>query len=189
MCIWVTVILLVVILIKLFLEAENVKYVLSYETTLFWPDYKAPFYRYISDPDSNPVSDPDSNPDPKRLFRFRIGSGQKIRILPDPDPQHCIRGPYWSAKIDHISLGPSAVVARKKASPSAFPSSKLHIRIFGKTKITPPPQKKLIKLLSAVSSRLWAGGFCFSTEFFFVFNFKILGLDTHPDSAKSQDQD
>jgi hypothetical protein len=51
-----------------------VKYVLSYETTLFWPEYKAPVYRFISDPDSdsNPVSDPDSNPDPKRLFRFRI---------------------------------------------------------------------------------------------------------------------
>jgi hypothetical protein len=27
-----------------------------------------------------------SNPDSKRLFRFRIGSGQKFRIL--PDPQH-----------------------------------------------------------------------------------------------------
>jgi hypothetical protein len=34
------------------------------------------------------VSDPDSNLDPKRLFWFRIGSGsgQKFRILPDPDP-------------------------------------------------------------------------------------------------------
>ncbi len=53
---------------------------------LFWPKCKALFYRFISDPDSNPVSDPDSNPDPKRLYRFRIGSGsgQKFRILPDP---------------------------------------------------------------------------------------------------------
>jgi hypothetical protein len=30
----------------------------SYETTLFWPECKAPFYRFISAPDSNP--------DPKR---------------------------------------------------------------------------------------------------------------------------
>ncbi len=47
------------------------------------------------DPDSNPVSDPDLNPDPKRFFRFRIGSGsgQKFRILPDPvpDPQHWLK--------------------------------------------------------------------------------------------------
>ncbi len=73
-------------------ETENVKYLLSYETTLFWPECKALFYRFILDPDSNPVSDPDSNPDPKRLFRFRIGSGsgQKFRILPVPDPQHCL---------------------------------------------------------------------------------------------------
>jgi len=59
-----------------------------FENTLFCPDYKAPFYRFVSDP----VSDPDSNPDRKCLFRIRIGSGsrQKFLILPDPDPQHWI---------------------------------------------------------------------------------------------------
>jgi len=41
-----------------------------------------PFYRFVTDPDSNP----DSNPDPKCLFRIRIGSGHKFRIPPDPDP-------------------------------------------------------------------------------------------------------
>ncbi len=47
----------------------------------------------VSDPVSDPDSNPDSNPDPKCLFRIRIGSGRKFRILtdpvPDPDPQHC----------------------------------------------------------------------------------------------------
>ncbi len=77
-------------------SAKHSQSINSFENTLFWPECKAPFYRFISAPDSNPVSDPDSNPDPKRLFRFRIGSvsGQKFRILPDPvpvpdpDPQH-----------------------------------------------------------------------------------------------------
>jgi hypothetical protein len=54
----------------------------SYENTLFWPECKAPFYRFISAPDSNPVSDPDSNPDsnpdPKRLFSVP----DRIRIQP-----------------------------------------------------------------------------------------------------------
>jgi hypothetical protein len=52
----------------------------------FWVEDKAHLYRFISDP----VSDPDSNQDPKPLFRFWIGSasGQKFRILLDPDPQH-----------------------------------------------------------------------------------------------------
>ncbi len=74
MCFYV--ILYPVILIKLFLE--NVKNVSSHETTLFWPEYKAPFYKFISDL----VSDPDSNADPTRLFQFRIefGSGQKDPI-------------------------------------------------------------------------------------------------------------
>ncbi len=45
--------------------------------------------RFVLDPVSDPVSDPDSNPDPKCLFRIRIGSGQKFRIL--PDPQHCLK--------------------------------------------------------------------------------------------------
>jgi hypothetical protein len=61
---------------QLLLLLVNVKYVLSYETTLFQPENKAPFYRYfsdpVSDPDLDPDLDPDSNPDQKRLFRFRI---------------------------------------------------------------------------------------------------------------------
>ncbi len=44
-------------------------------TALFWPEYKVPFYRLISDP----VSYPDFNPDPKCYF----GSGSDwIRIWP-----------------------------------------------------------------------------------------------------------
>jgi hypothetical protein len=53
----------------------NVKYVLLYETTLFWPEIKASFYRFILDP----CSDPDSNPDSKRLFQLRIGSPDLAR--------------------------------------------------------------------------------------------------------------
>jgi hypothetical protein len=52
------------------------------------------FDRFVLDPVSDPDSNPDSNPDPKCLFRIRIGSGQKFRILtdpvPDPEPQHCV---------------------------------------------------------------------------------------------------
>jgi hypothetical protein len=48
------------------------------------------------DPDSNP----DSNPDPKCLFRIRIGSGQKFRILTDPDPQHCKYGYYGKSNTE-----------------------------------------------------------------------------------------
>jgi hypothetical protein len=43
--------------------------------------------KLVSDLDPDLYLDP--NPDPKRLFRFRIGSSQKFRILLDPDPQHC----------------------------------------------------------------------------------------------------
>jgi len=48
-------------------------------------EYKAPFYRFGSDPVSNPDSNlnlnPDKNPDPKRLFRIR----PKFRIHQDPE--------------------------------------------------------------------------------------------------------
>jgi hypothetical protein len=59
---------------------------------ILWPECKAPFYIFIS----NPVSDPDTNPDTKFLFRFRIGSGsgQKFRVLPDPDPQNWLKAAF-----------------------------------------------------------------------------------------------
>ena len=59
---------------------------------ILWPECKAPFYIFIS----NPVSDPDTNPGTKFLFRFRIGSGsgQKFQVLPDPDPQHWLKAAF-----------------------------------------------------------------------------------------------
>jgi hypothetical protein len=62
---------------------------------VFWSDYMAPFYRFVSDPVLDLDSNPDSNLDPKCLFQIRLGSGsgQKFRLLMvpvlNPDPQHC----------------------------------------------------------------------------------------------------
>ncbi len=69
----------------------NVIYVKPYETTRFF---------------SNPVSDPDSNTEPKRLFRFRIGSGsgKKFRILPDPEKATL---PEGTDKLFSINFAPS----------------------------------------------------------------------------------
>jgi hypothetical protein len=50
---------------------------IPYGTTLFGPEYWAPFYRFI----------PDSNPDPNRLFWFRIGSGSGQKFGSGSDPQ------------------------------------------------------------------------------------------------------
>jgi hypothetical protein len=81
------------ILKNLTLFFENVEIQLS-ENVLFLPEYKAPFYRLVSDPVSD--SNPDLNLDSKCLFRIQIGSGQKLQILTDqdqdpdqdPNPQH-----------------------------------------------------------------------------------------------------
>ncbi len=45
-----------------------------FQTALCWPDKKASFHKFISDPDLDPYSNPD--PDTERLFRVRI----RIRV-------------------------------------------------------------------------------------------------------------
>ena len=67
--------LLLLLLTSLALRFNFVK---KYEITLFWPEYKAPFYRFVSDPVSDPDSNPDPNPDPKGLFRIRIRIRPKV---------------------------------------------------------------------------------------------------------------
>jgi hypothetical protein len=92
------------ILIKLFLE--NVEIFHNYlKLPFFGLKIVLLFYRFVSDPVSDPDSNPDSNPDPKCLFRIRIGSGsgQKFRVLTDPDPQHCLQGTH------PVSVGSSKI--------------------------------------------------------------------------------